>query len=42
VGTPPWKAMKIQERFATEVIPLVKQRSRRWRELASTVMCGGG
>jgi alkanesulfonate monooxygenase SsuD/methylene tetrahydromethanopterin reductase-like flavin-dependent oxidoreductase (luciferase family) len=35
-GIPPWKAMKIQERFATEVIPLVKQRSRRWRELAST------
>jgi hypothetical protein len=31
-GIPPWKAMKIQERFSKEVIPLVKQRSRRWRE----------
>jgi alkanesulfonate monooxygenase SsuD/methylene tetrahydromethanopterin reductase-like flavin-dependent oxidoreductase (luciferase family) len=35
-GIPPWKAMKIQERFANEVIPLVKQRSRRWRELVSS------
>lgn len=31
-GIPSWKALKLQERFAQEVIPLVKQRSRRWRE----------
>jgi alkanesulfonate monooxygenase SsuD/methylene tetrahydromethanopterin reductase-like flavin-dependent oxidoreductase (luciferase family) len=31
-GIPPWKAMKIHERFAGEVMPLVKRKSRRWRE----------
>ena len=29
---PSWKAMKLQERFAREVIPLVKPRRRRRRE----------